>query len=186
MAQNPLSVARPESDRLSSARHSPARLGMARFRSARLGLARLSTARSSAWLGSAGLGRRRPVNLRPRLPGGPKGWPGSGWLRLGLPASPDRPPRLSRAPRREVEPQNIDTHPQRNRMLGSSLFHRRLPTLRSETGGRRGHFARCHFTAEGRQSREAKPGILGSGETGFRYPGSGSERFDGQIEGRLC
>ena len=99
------------STRLSSARHSPARLGMARFRSARLSLARFSTARSSAWLRSAGLGRRRPVNLRPRLPGGPEGWPGSDWLRLGLPASPDRPPRLSRAPRREEEAQNIDTPP---------------------------------------------------------------------------
>ena len=57
---------------LSSVRHRSTWLSSAWLRSSQRGLAWSSTASSSAWLFSAGLGRRRPVNLRPGLPCGPK------------------------------------------------------------------------------------------------------------------
>ena len=50
------------------------------------------------------------------------GWAGLGWAGLALLASPERPPRFSRAPRRQEEAQNIETRLQRNGIFEKGLW----------------------------------------------------------------
>ncbi len=47
-------------------------------------------------------------------------------------------------------------------------------------------FGTHNFAAEVRQVTEAKPPFVGFRIAHVDYPGGSSERFDGQIEGRLC